>query len=416
MQDQLQAINDSLARRDFKKAEILIARSLRTDLTAEQRAIVLLRRARTRLLGARPEDALEDLQTARSLDNSLDDDPQVIELTGDCYFAHFELASVGFADRSDTGQALECYEYILENHPNYDNIGWVHYQRGRVLLTENRVDEAVACFQDALLNPGDHPALTSYSYERLGFVALYETRDLKRALAFLNKAVNTYPTGEDRLWLVQVQTLRSRVLREMREFDAALGAIETAIEVASSSSEGRVGLSDTLLAAGEILTELSGREKDIIARLQQFLQISKKPLGVDVTWSRVYEMLGDAYYRLGQHALAASSYQTALQFNPYHPWELSLYYRMARSYYQFGEYEKAMRAIQQMMQVAEADGQPISDYRVYNVLGNAQFALGHYDDALQAYQRSLEIAPANADNLDSIRQYYQYAQELSRST
>jgi tetratricopeptide (TPR) repeat protein len=88
---------------------------------------------------------------------------------------------------------------------------------------------------------------------------------------------------------------------------------------------------------------------------------------------------------------------------------------MARSYYQFGEYEKAMQAIQQMLQAAEDDGQPVSDYRVYNVLGNAQFALGLYDDALRAYQRSLDIAPANADNLDSIRQYYRYAQELSRA-
>ena len=121
------------------------------------------------------------------------------------------------------------------NFPSISNRGWIYYQRGRVLLTENRIDDAVECFQQALLTPSTVPALTAYCYERLGFVAFYERREFEQALSFLNKAVATYPTTEDRLWLVHVHTLRSRVFREMHDYDAAVDAANSAISVAERS-------------------------------------------------------------------------------------------------------------------------------------------------------------------------------------
>jgi tetratricopeptide (TPR) repeat protein len=274
----------------------------------------------------------------------------------------------------------------------------------------------VTCFQLTLLNPSSVSALTAYCYERLGFVAFYEEREPKRALSFLTKAVDTYPASEPRLWLTQVHSLRSRVLREMHDYAHALDAAETAITVASAAGvEGKPGYADALLTAAEIAAELEGREKDVTAYLQQFLQHSKKPLGIDVTWSRVHEMLGDALWKTGQAMASLASYQAALEFNPYHPWELSLYYRIARCQYHLREYEKAIETIERMLQTAADDGQAINDYRVYNVLGNAHFALKHYDQALSTYQQALEIAPPNAENLDKLKQYHRFALELSHA-
>jgi len=411
--EQYQNIDELLNKRDVKRAEIMIARSLRADLSVQERARLLIARARARLLSARVDDALEDLHTARSL---LPDDfqtPQTLELLGDAHFARFELASVGFADRADTAQALAAYEHILAGYSQYDNRGWVFYQRGRVLLTESRIDEAVECFQQALLAQSTVPALTAYCYERLGFVASYERREFERALGFLNKAVATYPTGEDRRWLVSIHTLRSRVLREMQAYDAAVEAANTAIAVAASA-EGKAGLPDALLTTAEMLALVDGRERDVIAHLQHYIQISKKPLGIDVTWSRIHEMLGDAYFTSNQLQTAVAAYQAALQFNPYTPWELSLHYRIARTFYQLGEYEKSIQAAKKMLQAAEADGQTIGDYHVYNILGNAHFALQHYIEAAEAYQIALQMAPSNSENLDKIRQYHQFAINLSR--
>lgn len=411
--ESFRTVDDLLNRRDVKRAEILIARFLRAELSVQERAGLLIARARARLLTARADDALDDLHHARNLLPEDFDAPSTLELLGDAHFARFELASVGFADRNDTAQALAAYERIPSEFPQYRNRGWIFYQRGRVYLTENRVDDAVECFEQALLMPSTVPALTAYCYERLGFVAFYEQRDFEQALSFLNKAIATYPTPEDRLWLVHVHTLRSRVYREMHNFDSAVDAANSAISVASSA-EGKAGLTEALLASAETLAPLDGRERDVIAHLQQYIQMSKKPLGIDVTWSRIHEMLGDAYYKTSQLQNAVSAYQAALQFNPYSPWEQSLYYRIARTRYQLSEYERTVQAIQKMIQSAEADGQPIVDYHVYQMLGNSHFALKSYAQAVMAYQAALDIAPANADGLDKIRQYHQFALDLSR--
>jgi cytochrome c-type biogenesis protein CcmH/NrfG len=86
---------------------------------------------------------------------------------------------------------------------------------------------------------------------------------------------------------------------------------------------------------------------------------------------------------------------------------------MARGYYQQQAYDKAIEAIQRMLNTAESEGQTVSDYRVYDVLGNAQFALKHYAKAAEAYELALQIAPPNAEELDKIRRYCQFAQEMA---
>lgn len=408
-----QTIDELLGKRDVKRAEVLIARQLRAELSLQERAQMLIARARARLMSARVDDALEDLHQARTVLLDEFQTPQNLELLGDAHFARFELASVGFADRNDTQQALEAYDNILVNVPDYPNRGWIFYQRGRVLLTESRIDEAVVCFQQALIAQSTVPALMAYSFERLGFVASYEKREFEQAIAFLNNAIAHYPLNEDKRWLVNIHTLRSRVLREMHAYDAAVDAANTAINVAASA-EGKAGLADALLTTAEMLVLLEGHEREVIAHLQHYMQITKKPPGIDVTWSRIHEMLGDAYFATNQLPTAAAAYQAALQFNPYTPWELSLHYRIARTFYQMGEYEKTVQSIRKMFQAADADSQSIDDYRVYNILGNAHFALHNYRDAAAAYQTALQKAPSNSESLEKIRQYHQFALDLSR--
>lgn len=414
MQEQSQVIEDLLLKHDIKKVEIIIARALRSKIPDQSRAQLLTYRARARLLGDRPEDAIDDLLAVRSLIPRDFEQPERLELLGDCYFTRFEQASVGFADRNDTLQAHNLYKKVIELSPAYNNLGWIYYQLGRIALTDNHIGQAEVYFRQALFTPSQISQLTAYCYERLGFTAFYERRDMNAALGFLNKAIDTYPTGENRGWLAQVHTLRSRVLRDMHNYGQALAAAEMAVEVAAGAgSEGRISLIEALLAAGELLAGLEGRERDVVNYLQEFLQISKKPLGVDVTWSRVHEMLGDAYFSLGQYESAAEAFRAALQFNPYHPWEVSLHYRIARSCYQKRDYEAAVRAVKQMLVAAETDGEPVRDYRVYDVLGNAHFALKRYAEAVEAYSIALQMAPPNAENVEKIKTYYQFAQELS---
>lgn len=416
MRDNLNAIEALLKKREVKKAEILIAKQLKTQLSDKDQSDLLVLRARTRLLSARPEAAIDDLLRAQVLTPELMESAPRLELLADCHFARFELSSVGFADRNDARQAEQIYQQIIDNYPFYENLGWVYYQLGRTVLTDNRIDTALDYFQKALLSSSDVAALTAYCYERLGFVAFYEQRDLNRSMTFLTKAIDTYPVSEDRLWLVQVHILRSRVLREMYQMDLALQEAEKAINLAAARrTDRREALAEALLTTGELLATLEGRERELITHLEQFLQVSRRPPGIDVTWSRVYEMLGDAYFKVGRYDDAIIAYNAVIQFNPYHPWEVSIYHRIARVYYQQGNYTRVVDAVQHALDVARSDGHE-ADYQLYDVFGNACFALGKYDRAAEAYAIALKLAPANHDSLDKIRKYHRFSLEKLNQT
>lgn len=410
---QLRMIEELLDRRDIKKAEVAAAKLLRGTLSQPERARALTMRARARLLNGRPDEAAADLAEAQSLSAADSEPPEMLELTADCHLLRFEMASVGFADRGDTGQAQQLYCRVITEFPQYANLGWIYYQLGRVVLIDGDVEKADAHFRQALFAPSHVAALTAFCYERLGFIAFYERRSLDSALGFLNKALYTYPVDEQPTWLVQVHILRSRVLRAMSQHQLALVAAEKALTIAERAGvENRAMWAEALLAAGELAGSLAGRERETVSYLQQFLQISRKPLGVDVTWSRAYEMLGDAYTEQSQFEQAANAFRSALQYNPYHPWEASLLFRIAQACYHQNSYEDTIAAVQQYVAVVEQDGDTVQDYRVYDVLGNAQFALGRYADAFASYETALRLAPASAGDLDKIRRYQQFAQEL----
>jgi tetratricopeptide (TPR) repeat protein len=411
IQEAVRQIKSLLSVGDVRRAETSIAKLLRSELSPADEAQVLALRARARLLAARPEEALDDIARARQHIDDRSLQMELLELSGDAHFARFELASLGFADRSHVRAAQECYSQIIRDAPDYPNRGWIHYQSGRIYLTEGQTDEAIQCFIDALLNPSPLPGLTAFCFERLGFVHVYEKRDLRRALGFLDKALYAYPTTEARVWVVRLQTLRARVLKDLGRADDAVEAIETAIGIAQQNDDTRIALADAFLTAGELYSQVSTRDKEVVARLQQYLQITRKPPGIDVTWSRVHEMLGTAYFNLGQYASSAAAYADALTYNPYHPWEATLLYQIARAHYHADDYDRAITAVERLIGSADDDGQPISDYRIYDVLASAQFARKRYAEALTAYDQALALAPPHAD-LDKLRRYRQFAAEL----
>lgn len=408
-----QQIEALIDKREIKKADVIIARLMRSNPPPTDIPALFLLRARTRLLTGRPEDAINDLTTAQGAPSEFAIPSALfLELWGDAHFARFELASVGFADRADTLRAQEAYEQIAEHYPNYSNMGWVHYQQGRIYLTQNNIKLAEECFHTALISASHVRYLTAYCYERLGFIAFYENRDTARALAFLDRAVNTYPQDEDSHWLVQINILCSRVYKASGDNDRALESAEKALKLASASHTEKRSLSEAILNITELLSTIQGHDKQALAYLEQFMQQTKRPPGADVTWSRVYEMRGNAHFSLGQYDDAISDYITALQFNPDHPWELALYHQIARCHYKKHAYKDTIESINRLLNTAQQDGLGVEDYRVYELLGGAYFALKRYDEAIQAYQSALEIAPPNTENSHQIRSYYNLAKEL----
>lgn len=413
MDEKIAAIDLALEDDDLRQAENTIARLLKSSLSDNEKALVILRRARTRFLRQHSEDALADIEQAAYLFPSIRELAYTKALLGDIYFSRFMLAEPGFSDRADTDKALEYYTDVLTNYPHYRLRGWVHYQRGCIYVTENNTEQAIRDFEAGLKRDNIPASLHAFCYERLGFIAL-DHREPDNALDALDEAIAAYPTGKNAALLVQIHLLRSRAFRVKQNYQAALDAATRALDSLDTAAPNyRDAFIEAHLAIGEILANMAGREAEAIEHLLQFLETSKRPLGVDVTWSRVYETLGDLSLRVNRNEQAIEAFMAALDFNPYHPMEVNVRYKIARCYYRLRAYEKAIDALEGMIEAALADHQTITDYHVYYVLANSHFALEHYPLAAAAYHHAVELAPPNATELPKIKKYLRFSQELA---
>jgi tetratricopeptide (TPR) repeat protein len=335
---------------------------------------------------------------------------------GDIYFARFELAPVGFADRADTEMAMGYYRQALqETHPN---AGWVHYQTGRLLLSRNQGEAALDHFQQVLSYPAQPPHLHALAHERIGFIELFDNRQPRHALEHFLQAEKHYPPQRNLGWLAQLHIRVSRTHRELGEYEAALEAARKALRQIqnSSTSNERDALPEALLAVAEAMAVMPGYEAEAIEHYLRFLQSSKRPPGIDVTWSQVYETIGGLSFRLERYQQAVAAFEKALEYNPYHPWEINLLYQIARCYYRTRAYERSIATIRKALELAQADSIAITDWHIYNLLGNAYFALENYQEATQAYRQALYLAPSGTGPLEKTRIYLRFAEELSQSS
>ncbi|MCY3836377.1 MAG: tetratricopeptide repeat protein, partial [Anaerolineaceae bacterium] len=88
----------------------------------------------------------------------------------------------------------------------------------------------------------------------------------------------------------------------------------------------------------------------------------------------------------------------------------ALRYQLACAYYQSGEYDHACECAAQLIEVERNEGGEISDYRIFDLLGNAHFALGRYEEARIAYSQALKLTSPHSKENASIRRYHDFAQ------
>jgi tetratricopeptide (TPR) repeat protein len=413
----LDEIDEALALQEIKRAEIALVRALKTTQTPAERAALLFRRAQARLMDARPDDALEDLTTSLALEASLKDHPDTALLLGDIYFSRFELANVGFANRADTETAHKHYQALISEHPQHPRRAWAYYQLGRIKLSQNEAPEAARYFRQALALPPLPAHVHALAYERLGFIALMEDRQAQAALGHLQAAQQAAPPEMDATWQVQLQLRMSRAHLDLGAYGAALEAAQQALRLAQagSSPQHRAALPEAHLALGEIMAKLSGYEEQAIEHYVRFLQASKRPPGIDVTWGQVYEQIGQLYLRLENFQLAMGAFEKVLELNPFHAGDSHLQYQIARCCYRLRLFERGLAVLEGLHQAAQAEGQIIHDWKIFHLKANLLFALEKYAPAAAAYQQSLALTPP-PNKAKEIQIYLRFSQELAQNS
>jgi tetratricopeptide (TPR) repeat protein len=297
-------------------------------------------------------------------------------------------------------------------------MAWVYYQCGRARLSQNEIDDAAGYFRRALEAQNPEPGVRAMAQERLGYMELFEKRDPAAAIEHFRAAQRSASGEEPPGWLVQLNIRMSGAHLERHEYDDALAAARSALRSIQSNGTAahRVALPEAHLATADVMAVMPGFESEAIEHYLRFLQYSKRPPGIDVTWSKVHETIGHLSFRLERYQQAITAFEKALEINPYHPWDMNLRYQIARCYYRTRLYERAVETIRELEAHAASDETPIRDWHVYNLLGNAYFALENFRAASEAYQLTLELAPTGETGQEKTRIYLRFCEELLQSS
>jgi tetratricopeptide (TPR) repeat protein len=292
-------------------------------------------------------------------------------------------------------------------------MAWAYYQCGRIKLSQNDITAAAAYFRRALNAPNLAPGVHAMAQERLGYMELFEKRDASAAIEHFHAAQQVASGDEPPEWLVQLNIRMSHAHLERQEYDDALSAARSALRTIQNNGTAahRVALPEAHLAIADVMAVMPGYESEAIEHYLCFLQFSKRPPGIDVTWSKVHETIGHLSFRLERYQQAITAFEKALEINPYHPWDMNLRYQIARCFYRNRLYERTVETITAME--AQDDEEPVRDWHVYNLLGNAYFALEDFQAAAQAYRTALDLAGGAGH--EKTRIYLRFCEELLQS-
>lgn len=309
---------------------------------------------------------------------------QILELDSHNALAYYNLGDA-LAQQANFDAAIECWQSAIDLEPNlvqaYESQGSVFqklenfaaasefylkalqiqpnpevsYNLGLCLLQQNRLDEAIAYFQNAIYLKSDY----TQAYGDLGY-ALLQQGNLGEAVILFNKGIKTSFATAYSHW---VDTLTKQ--QSDRQDNAVL---LKALHLNPLSFE-------TYLYLGKLLAR-QNNFMPAIASYQKAISIQES--------SEAYFELGQALAQKENFESAIAAYQKAIQMQPE---SAEIYFKMGKAIAETGDLEQAIAAYQKALQIAP----DLSE--VYLDLGNAMLNSGRRDRAIACYQKSLELQP-----------------------
>lgn len=241
---------------------------------------------------------------------------------------------------------------------NYD----AQYNLGVVLLKQGAVDDAIACFREALrINPHYAEADNNLGY------ALFQKGAVDGAIIRFQQALQVKPG------LAIAHYNLANALLQKGAVDDAVAQFQQALQINPAYTDARINLGNALLQKGAV--------DDAIAQFQQALQINPG-------FAEAHNNLGNALLQKGAVDDAIAQFQQALQINPRYA---EARYNLGNALFRAGNVDAAILQYQQALQIKPVYAE------AHNNLGYALLQKGDDAGAIFHYQQALQINPAYAN-------------------
>ena len=247
------------------------------------------------------------------------------------------------------------YRHMIEHAPD---VALLRSNLALELASQGRVDEAIACYREALrLDPKSYKVLTNLGVALASRGQFAEAAEQYRAALAIDASE------------AMVHNNLGDALVNLGRLDEGMQCFDEALKLDPRSADAHNNRGRVLL--------LTNRNQEALPEFQAAVECNPRLV-------QAYSNMGVAYARLGQTEQAIASYQKALSINPAF---VEARNNLGMNYMRAQRYEQAVEQFQLVLraQPGFADA--------YRNLGAALAALGRFDEAARAYEGALQLNP-----------------------
>ncbi|MEW5804441.1 MAG: tetratricopeptide repeat protein, partial [bacterium] len=277
---------------------------------------------------------------------------------------------------------------------------------GEILLTQNKIEDAVATFDVSLKID---PNLIS-SYQRLAFISTVK-KDFSTAVSYLQKASTLDPSNPElyyEIGLIDIQQGKTKEAISMFEKASELNKQSVKELIMLSRIYEKMGKPDEAISIIENSTKSQPSNPSLNLLLADLYVKQEKFSEALAAYDKAFDhnqeagtggnILGLIYLVMGKHKEALAAFESSLGKNPE---DTNLYCSLAILQNLKMDYQKALASVDQALRIND------SNKFLYLVKANIFACQGKYREASEMYVKCNIFAPELMNKKIDIAHYYQ---------
>ncbi|NEQ39464.1 MAG: tetratricopeptide repeat protein [Okeania sp. SIO3I5] len=360
--------------------------------------------------------------------------------------SYANLGSI-YAQQKQWQLAIECYQEAISIKPNfpgfYRNLGKIwqqlgkvelardcqeqafnlaaqypkaseHFKQGKTLWETEKIEEAIACFQDAIKF---NPFLTG-AYQHLGDIFL-EKEDFNEAINYYQRAIELKPD----LWAFHHKL--GKVFQKIGELDSAISSFCLSIEINPNFPWSYKKLGDILFEQGKLESAEKSYQKVIdiksdtweVRRKLVEIQLQKGKLdeaiigciqvieiNPNLTWFN--QILQENLSKLEPHDRAVNYYRDLIKIEPKN---VKLLDDLGERLVKIQEWDEAIIVYRRAIELEP------NNHLFHRKLADIALQTGKLDEAISIYKTGIEVNPNSCENYTELGKIYLQQQKFSKA-